>query len=62
MIDKKDLDAPTEKQYNFARVISEELEIPLPENFSKSAYSNYIRHNLNKFKKSTQRYNDEDEY
>jgi len=52
----KDLDAPTERQYAFAKVIAEELDIPLPEKFSKGAYSNFIHSNLNKFKRSKQKY------
>ena len=59
-------EAPTEKQYDYAQAISEELEIPLPEIFSKKAYSEYINHYQNAYKVSLQKYHieeeDEEEY
>lgn len=57
-------DAPTEKQYDYAKAISEELEMPLPSIFTKKAYSEYISHYQNEYKVSLQRYHleeDEDE-
>jgi long-subunit fatty acid transport protein len=37
-----DITPPTEKQYSYASSISEKLNIDLPEEFSKSAYSEFI--------------------
>lgn len=39
---------PTKKQVCFARYISGSLDIPLPETFSKFAYSDYISENIGK--------------
>lgn len=55
-------EAPTEKQYDYAKAISDELEIPLPIVFSKKAYSEYIDNYKNKYKVSLQKYHDEEEY
>ena len=52
---------PSEKQYDYAKAISDELEIPLPETFIMSAYSNFISHYQAKYKLEMQRYHEEDE-
>lgn len=49
-------EAPTEKQYDYAQAISEELEVPLPEIFSKKAYSEFISHYQNQYKVALQKY------
>lgn len=54
-------DSPTEKQYEYALKISEELEIDLPKIFTKSAYSDFINLYQNEYKRSTQRYKEEEE-
>ena len=56
-----DMRPPSEKQYDYAKVISEELEVPLPDTFSKSAYSHYISHYEKRYKLSMQKYHDEEE-
>lgn len=35
-------DVPTDKQIEFAESISDDLEIPLPKEFTKQAYSEFI--------------------
>ena len=50
---------PTERQHNYALLISEKLEIPLPTEFTKRAYSDFINDNANRYKKVLQEYDDE---
>ena len=57
-------DAPTEKQYDYALAISEELEIDLPSIFTKEAYSDFISTFEHDYKMSMQSYHleGEDDY
>ena len=52
---------PSEKQYDYAKAISEELEVPLPETFSRQAYSNYISHYEKKYKIEMQKWHEEED-
>jgi hypothetical protein len=56
-----DLRPPSEKQYDYAKAISEELEVPLPETFSMSAYSNFISHYQNQYKLEMQKWHPEED-
>ena len=40
--ERKKPEPPTEKQEAFAAKISERLDIPMPDEYSKKAYSEYI--------------------
>lgn len=56
-----DMRPPSEKQYDYAKAIADELEIPLPEIFSMSSYSDFISHYKKQYKLELQRYHDEEE-
>ena len=43
-------DLPTAKQINFAKEISEVLDIPLPEDKTKAAYKAFINFNIDAYK------------
>lgn len=55
------MEAPTEKQFDYAKAISDELGISLPAIFTKKAYSEYISNYQNQYKVSLQKYHEEDE-
>ena len=50
---------PTQKQENFARQIAETLEIDLPRERTKEAYSIFISQKINLFKREKQRYKED---
>lgn len=54
-------DAPTEKQYEYALAISEELGIDLPPIFTKQVYSDYIQVHDKDYHLSLQSYHLEEE-
>lgn len=54
-------DSPSEKQYDYAKAIADELEIELPPVFTKQAYSDFISHYQTEYKLSLQKYHIEDE-
>lgn len=47
---------PTEKQVNFVKDIARMLNIDLPKEYTKKAYSDFISEHINKFKAAKQRY------
>ena len=49
---------PTAKQINFAKEISEVLDIPLPEDKTKAAYSAFINFNIDAYKEVMSECND----
>lgn len=57
-------DVPTEKQYDYAVLISEELGIELPQVFTKNVYSDFISTYEKDYKLSLQEYHleEEDDY
>ena len=56
------LEAPTKKQVSFAKEIAEELDIPLPDRYTKNAYRVFISSNINRYNtsKSTRSVTDEE--
>lgn len=48
----KDLPEPTEKQLSYAHDIASWLDIALPREYTKKAYSNFISRNVNRYKKT----------
>ena len=51
-------DLPTAKQINFAKEISEVLDIPLPEDKTKVAYSKFIDSNVGQYREAIDEAND----
>lgn len=51
-------DLPTAKQINFAKEISEVLDIPLPEDKTKRAYKEFIDSNVGQYKATLDEFND----
>ena len=56
-----DMRPPSEKQFDYAKAISDELEIPLPETFSMSAYRDYISYYESRYKLEMQRWHPEED-
>ena len=52
---------PTQKQFEFAKEISEFLEVEMPQDFTKGTYSDFINHYKNRFYELKELYPD-DEY
>jgi len=53
---RREEDMPSNKQINYAKAISKELGIDLPQEFSRLAYSEFISENQNKMKRKRQSY------
>lgn len=51
-------DLPTAKQINFAKEISEVLDIPLPEEKTKRAYREFIDSNVGQYKAALDEFDD----
>ena len=61
---RREEDKPSDKQVNYAKAIAKTLEIDLPQEFSRFAYSEFISANHNKMKRIRQGYCDyfDDDY
>lgn len=53
-------DLTTEKQFEFAKAISEMLDVPMPQDFTKEAYSEFINHYKNRYYEVKELYGDDD--
>lgn len=58
---KREEDKPSDKQINYAKAIAKTLGIELPQEFSRTAYSDFISANQNKLKRARQTYLDDEE-
>ena len=58
---KREEDMPSNKQINYAKAIAKTLDIDLPQEFSRLAYSEFISENQNKMKRKRQTYLDDEE-